>query len=235
MIADALLTFLAGIAKHNHREWYDLHKEEYKSLRADFTQLMEELGDAVAVFDPAVAKAKKQGKPITKVFRIHRDARFARGKTKYKTNISGLIAADVKNDAEPAYYLSIEPGGKSFVGGGLFMPERLVLSEIRDQIETKPKALKKLETTPAFQAAFPHGLSRERTLKTAPRGHDPEHEAIEYLRLKSFTAGKNLPDSALKSTDCKQQILQDFQALYPVQAFLRVKLPAKANQILTQF
>jgi uncharacterized protein (TIGR02453 family) len=235
MIDKKLTKFLKGIAKHNDREWYEDHKDEYKKLRADFILQIESLRDEIAKFDPAVARAVKQGKPTAKVFRIHRDARFSKDKAKYKTNISGFVSADVKSDSEPAYYFSVEPGGLSFVGGGLFMPERMVLSEIRDKIEEKPKALKKIEDTPQFKNSFPDGMGRQHSLKTAPRGHDPEHEAIEYLRLKSFTAGKNILDAQLSSSSLQSELLETFAALYPLNTFLRVSLPQKADHILTQF
>jgi len=221
MINQALLSFLKRIKQNNDKEWYDAHKDEYKKLRTEFTQLIEELGYAVAKFDPAVARAQKLGKPTTKVFRIHRDARFAKDKTKYKVNISGLVAADVKNDSQPAYYLSIQPGGYSYLGGGLFMPERLVLSEIRDKIERQPKTLAKIDQSSGLRSEFPTGLSRVHTLKTAPRGHDVEHEAIEYLRLKSFSVGKHIPDSVLTNQAFSEQITQSFKAVYQLNNFLR--------------
>ena len=221
MIDQALINFLTGIKQNNDKEWYDAHKDEYKKLRADFTQLVAQLGEAVAKFDPAVAKAQKLGKPTTKVFRIHRDARFAKDKTKYKINISGLIAADVKNDSQPVYYLSIQPGDHSFLGGGLFMPERLILSEIRDKIERHPKTLTKIDQGKVLRGEFPEGLSRLHSLKTAPRGHDAEHEAIEYLRLKSFTVGRSIPDAELKNPAFIKNIEQAYRAVYELNAFLR--------------
>jgi uncharacterized protein (TIGR02453 family) len=221
MINQTLITFLKGIKKHNDKEWYDAHKQEYKMLRAEFIHWLEESAQVVATFDPAVAKAQKLGKPTTKVFRIHRDARFAKDKAKYKTNISGFVAADVKNDREPAYYVSIEPSGNSFLGGGLFMPERLVLSEIRDKIEIHPKMIAKIDHAKDLRMTFPDGLNRARALKTAPRGHDPEHEAIEYLRLKSFTVGKNISDAELKNPDFQKEVAQAFKTLYPLNTFLR--------------
>jgi uncharacterized protein (TIGR02453 family) len=235
MIDKKLIKFLKGIANHNDKEWYEEHKDEYKKLRTDFILQIESLRDEIAKFDPAIAKAVRLGKPTAKVYRIHRDARFSKNKGKYKTNISGFISADVKSDSEPAYYLSIEPGGRSFVGGGLFMPERMVLSEIRDKIEEKPKALNKIENDPRFKTVFPTGINREKALKTAPRGHDPEHKAIEYLRLKSFTAGNTIPDSQLSDASLEAELIDLFRTLSPLNSFLRVHLPQKADHILTQF
>jgi uncharacterized protein (TIGR02453 family) len=142
-------------------------------------------------------------------------------KAKYKINISGLVAADVKSDSEPSYYFSIQPGGHSFLGGGLFMPERMVLSDIRDKIEMYPKALAKIDHSKEMRTEFPDGLSRAHTLKTAPRGHDVEHEAIEYLRLKSLTVGKNISDSELKNPAFTKNVIQSFKSVYQLNKFLR--------------
>lgn len=221
MISPALILFLKGIAAHNDKQWYDAHKEEYATLRLEFTQLIEELGRAVAGFDPAVANARTLGTPTTKVFRIHRDARFAKPGKKYKTNIGGFVSADVQSASEPSYYLSIQPGGLSFIGGGLFMPERLVLSELRDKIETHPKQIAKIDYDAALRDVFPEGLSRAHSLLTAPRGHDKDHEAIEYLRLKSFTVGKYIADTELASPTFLADVVKAFAQLYQLNAFLR--------------
>lgn len=221
MINQALIIFLKGIKQNNDKQWYDAHKDEYKRLRIEFTQLIEELRDNVAQFDPVVAKAQRLGKPTTKVFRIHRDARFAKNKLKYKVNMSGFVSADIKSDSEPAYYLSIQPEGYSFVGGGIFMPERLVLSDIRDKIEKHPKTIAKIDHDEELRREFPDGLSRDQALKTAPRGHDIGHEAIEYLRLQSFTVGKNIPDAELTNPAFIEHVIRSFKSVYKLNRFLR--------------
>ncbi len=215
------LAFLRGIKKNNQKEWYEEHKEEYKSARSAFSDIMDQLAQEIAKFDPVIKEKIAKGQPVTKVFRIHRDARFARGKAKYKTNLSGYVAADPKNPHEPVYYLSIEPGGNSFFGGGLHAPERKMLNASRDYLIDHPKELEKIEKAATFRKYFPGLLSRAGALKTAPRGYDIDHEAVEYLRLQEYVAGKQLGDDVIKEKDLPKALIPSAKALYPLVAFLR--------------
>ena len=220
MINKKLLTFLKGIKANNEQAWYEEHKAKYQTLRAEFTAWLESLQTEIAKFDPAIAAGIKHGKKTLKVFRIHRDARFSHDKTKYKTNISGYISADVASDFEPVYYVSIEPGN-SFIGGGLHTPERQFLGVIRDAIQAKPQALKKVESDPDFKSTFPDLIDRSSSLKTAPRGFDATDPAIDYLRLQSFTAHKKLADKELTNESLHTDIAAAFQTLLPLNQFLR--------------
>ncbi len=219
MIETATLKFLRGIKKNNDKEWFEENKATYKVARAEYIELLNLLALEIAKFDPVVAKAIKKNKEVVKAFRIYRDVRFSNNKTKYKTNLSGYVSADLKNPAEPVYYLSVEPDGNSFFGGGIHSPERLALNAMRDKIEVYPKEIFKVEKNAEFKKYFK--IDRRGGLKTAPRGYDIEHEAIEYLRLKSFTAGLNVSDEELKNTDLIKELIKPAKAVYPLINFIR--------------
>jgi uncharacterized protein (TIGR02453 family) len=219
MIEPSTIKFLKGIKKHNDKEWFEENKAVYKVARAEFVELLGLFALEIAKFDPAVAKAIKQKKEVVKTFRIYRDVRFSKNKTKYKTNLSGYVTADLKNPDEPVYYMSIQPGENSFFGGGLFSPERMKLNDIRDRIEADPKDIFKLAKNAEFKKYFK--LDRRGALKTAPRGYDIEHEAIEYLRLKSFTAGMKVSDQELKNPKLIKELAKPAKALYQLVNFIR--------------
>jgi uncharacterized protein (TIGR02453 family) len=221
MINPKLLTFLRSIKKNNKKEWYDEHKDQYKILRDEFTELMGQIRDEVATFDKAVASSHKKGIKTVKVFRLHRDTRFSRNKTKYKTAISGLISADVKNPLEPVYYFAVEPDGKSFIGGGIRTPERQHLDSVRDYISAHYKKLHKILNDEALVKYFPQGLSNEFKLKKAPQGYEVTHPAIELLRYKNFTIGESLLDEELKNPKIKNTVSEQFKSLAQINEFLR--------------
>lgn len=64
------------------------------------------------------------------VFRLNRDIRFSKDKTPYKINMGASINRGGKKSIYAGYYFHVEPGGKSFVGGGLWMP---MSGELKDQ------------------------------------------------------------------------------------------------------
>jgi len=221
MINPKLLTFLRAIKKNNNKEWYEEHKDEYTSLRDEFTVLLEAVRDEVATFDTAVKRSHVKGIKTFKVFRLHRDARFSRNKAKYKTTLSGLISADVKDPNEPVYYFSIEPDNKSFIGGGLRMPERVHLDTLRTYISTHYKKMQKTLANQKLKIHFPNGLSTAYKLKKAPQGYDVEHPGIDLLRYKNFTIGKGLSDTEIKTSDIEQIVCEAFVSLQPINALLR--------------
>jgi uncharacterized protein (TIGR02453 family) len=221
MIHSELLTFLRGIKQNNNKEWYEEHKDEYNVLRQEFTQLLGQIRDEVITFDTAVARNHKKGIETIKVFRLHRDARFSRNKAKYKTTLSGLISADVKDPTEPVYYFAIAPDDKSFMGGGIRMPDRLHLDTMREYISTHHKKIQKLLSDSTLEKYFPHGLSTAYKLKKAPQGYDVTHPGIDLLRHKDFTIGCGLSDTAINSKHIKQNVVTALASLQPINAVLR--------------
>lgn len=222
MINPKLLTFLRSIKQNNKKEWYDEHKDQYKILRDEFTKLLGQIRDEVAEFDKTVAGNHKKGIKTVKVFCLHRDTRFSRNKTKYKTAISGLISADVKDSLEPVYYFAIEPDGKSFIGGGIRTPERQHLDKVRTYIDAHYKKLQQILKDKALVKYFPKGLSSEFKLKKAPQGYEVTHPAINLLRYKNFTIGESLLDAELKNSEIKKVVSDKFESLYQINKFLRV-------------
>jgi uncharacterized protein (TIGR02453 family) len=221
MINPELLTFLRAIKQNNNKEWYEEHKDEYKMLRLAFTEQLESIRDEVATFDKTVKQNHKKGIKTVKVFRLHRDARFSRNKAKYKTSLSGLISADIKDPSEPVYFFSVEPGNRSFFGGGIRTPEREHLHHIREHISSHYKKLEKILANDSVTNHFPSGLSDEYKLKKAPQGYDIDHPGIDLLRYKNFTIGQSLADTDLKDTKIIQIISDEFAVLAELNAFLR--------------
>jgi uncharacterized protein (DUF2461 family) len=68
MINPKLLTFLRSIKKNNKKEWYDEHKDQYKILRDEFTELMGQIRDEVATFDKAVVNGDRDNISNKSVF-----------------------------------------------------------------------------------------------------------------------------------------------------------------------
>src|SRR5579871_1858307 len=82
------MKFFRALAKNQDRAWFAEHKAEYENGWAKpMAALLEETG---AALDGAYPHVELEA---PKVFRIHRDVRFAADKSPYKTSVSGVIAA----------------------------------------------------------------------------------------------------------------------------------------------
>lgn len=221
MINPELLRFLRELEQNNEKAWFDQHKAQYKHLRQEFVESLNELTERIAFFDPVVQL--RLGDPkLVKVFRINRDLRFSNDKRPYKTNMAGTIGFG-DGDNRPGYYVSIEPEN-SAVGGGIYMPPPKTLQAIREKVAVDYEALVKIVNSPPFVKAFPQGLTQHDALKTAPRGYSVDHPAIEFLRLRSFAALRPFSDAELTQPTFEDETLSSFEALSKLNAYLDAAL-----------
>ena len=79
------LRFLRELARHNEREWFHAHKPQYEEhLRQPYLRL---IGDLQAPLARISAHFRADPRPLGgSLFRIHRDTRFGKDKTPYKTS-----------------------------------------------------------------------------------------------------------------------------------------------------
>jgi uncharacterized protein (TIGR02453 family) len=184
--------FLSGLAEDNTKTFFEAHRDEYiASIRQPLEDLLGEVQDAYG---------------SGRVMRPNRDVRFSADKAPYKITAS-MWAGDVGG-----VYLSLSATGLE-VGGGLYDPSRDQLARARSAIDGRPVVAKHLGdilgrlTQGGFEVAGP-------SLKTAPRGFDRDHPAIELLRLKHYAAVKRLPLETTPDT-----ILATWKAVEPLIAW----------------
>lgn len=124
------IAYLKKLSKNNNREWFEANRDKYNSdfLEPCF-QFVVEMGDKLQDIDPDIVAIPKIDKSI---FRLHRDVRFSKDKTPYKTN-AGLYFwnGKMKKMAASGFYFHLEP--KLFgVGLGLYMFPPELLKKYRD-------------------------------------------------------------------------------------------------------
>ena len=156
-IQPSTLSFLKSLKKNNNKPWFDENREKYESARANFQEFITGLLQNMAAFDPDMKdlEAKKC------MFRINRDIRFSKDKTPYKINISAHFNKGGKKSVHAGYYFHLQPGGNSFVGGGLWMPEAAELKKLRQEIDYCFPEFKKIINSPAFKKQYGE-LEKER-------------------------------------------------------------------------
>ncbi|KAF3078164.1 hypothetical protein TWF569_003342 [Orbilia oligospora] len=233
------LRFLKDLAKNNHRDWFHGHKDIYKIALADFKSFSSTLQEELTKVDWTVPILPLERHNL---FRIHRDVRFSNSKVPYKEYFSVAFSRTGKQGHYAKYYLSIQPGDLSFIGGGLWHPEATHLSLMRREIDRNPRGLKDILVSRDFFANFldtggtrgrmsPKAIENqavnnflernsEGALKTAPKGYDREHDDIDLLRLKSYTVGKRIKDSEVLLPNSMEFIVDVFRALEPFITYL---------------
>ena len=135
-----LFIFLKELREHNERDWFESNRERFEQLvRAPFLRFIADLGMPLRRISPyLMADPRPVGGSM---MRIHRDIRFARDKSPYKTFVAAHFShAKGEDGASPAYYLHLEPEGSS-MGAGIWRPAPPALKKIRDAICSGAQAL----------------------------------------------------------------------------------------------
>jgi uncharacterized protein (TIGR02453 family) len=217
MLAKATVDFLKDLDKSNNREWFNANKEKFVAANDNIIAIAGDLIGRIAKFDPAVAGIE----PGSCVFRIYRDVRFSKDKSPYKTNLGAFIAPGGKKAMMPGYYFHIQPG-MFFAAAGKHMPDSGELLKIRKAIEARSNEFRKVVEAKAFRGRF-GDLDGDRLIKP-PKGFPADHEAIEYLKLKSFTVSEQFTSTDALSADYPKMLAASFKSAFPLVTFLRKSL-----------
>ena len=210
-------TFLRDLDANNDREWFKANRDRYESdVREPALDFIEDFADMLYKISPHfVADARKQGGSL---FRLHRDTRFSKDKTPYKTH-TGMQFRHVatKDDVHaPGFYLHIQPK-EVFLGVGIWHPDSDTLKLLRDAIVESPAKWKRAKSAKAFTEHFE--LAGD-SLKRAPKGYDPDHPLIEDLRRKDFIAVTTLKERDLTAKNFLDRFTKTCTAAKPFMRYL---------------
>lgn len=229
----AAFSFLRQLRRHNARPWFEDHRPLYeRELREPFRALVEEVDVRLARFAPEII-----GDPRRSLFRIHRDVRFSKDKSPYKTNAGCWFyhrdaGRAVGGDAEgggAGFYFHLEPG-QCFVAGGIWMPPRPSLNRIRERLAEDADGFGAIVEAPGFRRSYK--LDTEHQLTRLPRGYAPGHPAERWLRLQSFTVSKMLTEKQVLSAGLPKILATQFERMAPLVRWLNSAigyLPAKSR------
>jgi len=213
MLQPATLDFLRQLKKHNDKTWFDEHRKEYETTKADFEQFVTELLRELVPVEPALATQNAKDC----IFRIFRDVRFSKDKTPYKAHFSAYFGRGGRKWEGAGYYIHVEPGA-NFGGGGLWVPEPATLKAVRQEIDYGFKDFEKIINDKAFRKTFPK-LDGE-SLQKPPQGYDASNPAIEYLKMKGWTVGAPIKDEDLTGKDAVKKVVSIFKTMQPFVDFL---------------
>lgn len=180
-----LTQFLSELGENNSRPWFIMNKPRYDILREEFLAVVTELIGQLGKFDRQVIACN----PKKAMFRINRDVRFSKDKSPYKTRFSaGITPNDQRRPSAaggPTYYFHIEGNGRLLFGAGEYMPPPARLRVIRAHIVNDATGFAKVLKNKPLRQTF-GDLQPEDKLQRPPKGFDPGHPHIEYLKLKSY-------------------------------------------------
>lgn len=218
MKADVIFDFLKKLSRNNNREWFEKNKGKYLEVKEIFDAFAVELFEQIVMFDESIAQDPKK---LT--FRIYRDVRFSKDKTPYKTHVSAAYSSVGKGLGKPGYYVQVEPGNKSFIGIGQYMPDAENLARIRQEIDYNGDHLKKAFKEKSFKKYY-NAFWDGDALKTAPKGYPKDHPHADWMKLKSFIITHEFKDTEVLSKTFLKNVAAAARAGKPVNDFLNEAL-----------
>ncbi len=212
--------FFEELTLHNDRDWFESHRDQYQEgwlepMQALFAGVRSRLarvypGDAIA-------------RP--KVFRIHRDIRFSKDKTPYKTHIGGLLtlaaaAGGRTQVVVPAARYFHVSHTEVFAAAGLYGMDPATLATHRKAL-LDPRRGKELTRILAPLRKKGFAIEARESLKRPPPGVDPEHPRVDLLRMKGLIAvSPELPRRLLASARLVDRLVAFATACAPLNRWL---------------
>ncbi len=215
MLHKATLEFLSLLDANNNKEWFDANRKQYENAKKDFELFV---SDMLVANTPNIPELEGRAAKNC-IFRIFKDVRFSKDKIPYKNNFGAAFGKGEKKVHDAGYYLHLQPGGHSFVGGGIWMPDAPMLKAIRQEIDYNFADFQKIINKPTFVTTF-GALDSSQALVRPPKGYEIDNPAIDYLRLKSYTVGCPIPDKQLLAADIQPHIAAIVREMKPFIDFL---------------
>lgn len=220
MIQQSTLDFLSILKANNNREWFQANKTVYEKAHQNTIAFADSLLEKMRMHDHIETASGKAS-----LFRIYADTRFSKDKAPYKTHF-GIRFSRATAQLRGGYYFHLEPGN-SFMGGGFFSPNPDDLKRIREDIHFNYEDWHEILTQSQFVETF--GELRGDSLKTAPKGFDKDHPAIELLRKKQFILRHHFTDKEVLEPNFVEKLDQTFQGLRPFFDYMSEVLTTDVN------
>lgn len=212
------LPFLRELAANNNREWFNEHKPRYQQLHSDLLDFSDDLIGTLMPYDPHLAGLEAKNC----LFRIYKDARYARDGAPYKTHFGiHLVTSGKRSDFNRAgFYLHIEPGA-SMIAGGAHAPSPEWLRQIRLRLLHNGGDFVETVTEPSFKRMFCEVQGDP--LVRPPQGFTgdlADSPYIEWIKYKSLWVKRYLSDTQIGGKKLAEIATETFVAYQPFQQFL---------------
>jgi len=213
--------FLRSLKRNNRRDWFQQRKHLYEQhLKAPMLELVSALNAGLQRFAPDYVTD-----PAKAIFRIYRDTRFSADKTPYKTHVAATFSRRGPERLKTGgFYFSIAPD-QIEVAGGIYHPEPDTMLLIRTHIAETHMELRRILANKKTRTLV--GQLQGQELTRAPKGFDPAHPAIAWIKMKDWILDTTLDGSLATSSKLYDEILDRFRAIAPLIGYLNRPLLAR--------
>ena len=209
--------FFHELAIEMNRDWFAANKPRYLAQwMAPMTAL---LAGVAARLAPVYAPIRI-GAPD--IFRIHRDTRFARDKTPYKTHIAGRLPLHARKPIDGGCSaLFLEFGlDDDYAGVGTYFFDPAQLARWRRQVAADATGAPLARLIARLRRAG-YRVGGHDDYKRVPRGLPPDHPRADLLRMRGLTAAfPELPRGLLHEPALLDWLVRHARATAPLVTWL---------------
>jgi uncharacterized protein (TIGR02453 family) len=227
----ATIKFIKTASRQKRLDWLDKHRDEYEELVLEPLQnlarhLKKELGPIATGYNF----------PQKGIGRLKRPAgsepnEYSAGVYRCWIHYSAAVPRTSRFETNPNLFFLIdsteEPKDTVLVAGGLYMPSSKQMRALREAIAQDASAFDKLFADKAFKKCFPDGFSDERISTRVPRGFDPAHPRLDWIKLQAFFVWRPYKKSEFNSPKFPEIVARDFRQILRLNELLDLAIGGK--------
>jgi len=209
------LDFLENLKENNNKVWFEAHRQDYQSYLLDpFKSLVIDMSEFMLIIDQYFDITPAVNRTIS---RIHRDTRFSRDKSLYKSTMWITFKRPNKDwkDA-PGYFFEISPDSYRY-GMGFYSASPDTMYRLREMIDRNPKEFQKAVSFYSKQSIF---VIEGEEYKRAQDNNHPEEIQKWYQRKNLYLVCNRKTDSLLFSRELIDDLVYSFDLIAPFYHYL---------------
>ncbi len=211
---DDAIAFFAELEFNNDREWFEKNKKRYEAeVKRPMLALAEVLIERMKRIDPEISML-----PRNAVFRLHRDTRFSKNKTPYKTNAGMVITRGEKhNPGAPGLYFHFDARCIA-VASGLYFLEPAQLKLVREHIASNLDEFQRLLDDEAWRKSFGEMAGMKNKILSPELKEAAKAQPLLYN--KQFFYWSEHPAEEIMRDDLADFVMAFIEAAQPMNQFL---------------
>lgn len=213
--------FLRDLRENNDKEWFAANKARYiDHVQTPAVALVATVGAQLQAHFPGVQYDIRTNGSGS-LMRIHRDVRFSKDKSPYKSTVAMLWWQGAgKKMQSPAFGLQITPDDAGLMAG-MFGFEKAALTRYREAVADEQTGQALRDAVRRVQAAGSYSINGAH-YKRPPRGFPTlEDERAPYMLYNALWASHMaLPPDAVTSPAFADLCVEHFRKMAPIQQWL---------------
>ena len=213
------LIFYKDLTAHNHREWFNAHKQDYLDyVQAPAVEFVIALGERLKTLSKDITYDTRTN-GAGSMMRIYRDIRFSRDKTPYKTNLGIAFGTRGRKTGSPGFYFHLEADGALMYDGLYEFPKEFLLV-YREAVADDKRGRQLASALASIRRAGQYEIGGEQS-KRVPSGYDAAHPRAELLRYKNLYArSPSIEPAVITSPRLIEVCFEHCRVMLPLQRWL---------------